>query len=1363
MNLNKKRAYVAFALMAMVALSVSADGRNHYLNKLRQASGWSFYTDAGVGVPINTVLADKGCDVTTVDLANDNVGLSHEFDFNSWTVASTNVLTGSTGPWLDSNGSVRLRAGGLAIDANNKLSIGGKTDKVRVTLAESQTWSGPSSGTVFGYIALGLANPFGNYGLGRIVAENDMVWTLDGRIKVSFTASNDLSNVDIVVNPKARIILMSQLGNAYFFNQFLNAKSLTLKGGDAESADPQLTIGAQNPGSPLGTSYAPAAFDDATVSPNVYLVDGASVTGGTVDYGVSELSVSGGDSTFSGAVTLKKQVAIDVASGASLKFTGSVSADEGAGIALTGSGSLSFSDRLITVPISGDGTIALDPGSGEAVVGGDLSEFTGTIHAKSGAVLIHPDAHLNPGATLTAAEGAVCRVLTSGDFGDYSVDGKSFFRSSDGISHQFLYMDGFSGNVGFPSRTSFRETPDAEQSGSWVNGSVLAMDRRFGGGLEVDINAVFGGMLVTPDAEFAGTDYFDTHRRHMVIGERGFEFQRSGGATICFFCSGKLCLDGSQTWKGPAAETLSGSPARLNVGGNWNFYYPTGSMTPLEDGLELALAGDLEVHLYYPTNDMSTANVTVKSPAKLILEYPGAVSAYADKSGRLNAAQLTLDGANAAFNLGKNTEISSETVAGRFVLKDGAAFSSTGKTWSDVTLASAGTGGSISGSYVLQCETLNLDPGTGSTLDITGATFGRGSSVGVSATGAGTLKLSFDNLAMFGGPIEIDGPAIEISGSGTWTASLADASGLTIASSGTTYVTADALDGFSAGEIFVTSGVLLLDSVASLPTGCKVVTSGTGALALVDSTGFDADLYMGGTKAVASDLLIVTDEAVENETVSVADGQTLHVFGSGLKASSSVALAANSSIVFHRSATVASPVAVNGASKISTDADAQGVFSGAVTVSGGVCDLWADGGIVFEGGVSMTKTLRQRSGLVVFHKKNCSMTAGDGVYMYEGRCVISNCTFSNSNWAHWRLNLAGQTGDVVLEIASGGTLVAGNNGNLFIGGSTDYESRLLINGGTMTHATSDTLSINDSGNGRGVIEFASGTIVSQRRIQVGYKPGTSVGSAKFIWRGGVLKTGGNYPYRYQHLFESKNAQCGIELSIEGPDCVLDLAGFQHADSISNFNAGVSTMTGKPGAKLTVKGKSGVASKLTLANFTPDGMALDLNQTPNADVEIVGAGDALELGWVVPGSGGRVSCVGTSSPLLANYVAPGGVTFENSYVNGDWNSGFSSVTANDLVFWDGSTYLLRPTALGLTPLEIAGSVVASGTVRYAVDKSAATLPAGEGIAVVNAAEGSSGEGTWSAASATLGRRTRIYGDESGLRLDYDKQGALIVVF
>ena len=60
-----------------------------------------------------------------------------------------------------------------------------------------------------------------------------------------------------------------------------------------------------------------------------------------------------------------------------------------------------------------------------------------------------------------------------------------------------------------------------------------------------------------------------------------------------------------------------------------------------------------------------------------------------------------------------------------------------------------------------------------------------------------------------------------------------------------------ALSGYAAPEIAVTSGTLVLDSVAALPQGCKVVTSGTGALMLVDPTGFDADTHMGGTQNLA--------------------------------------------------------------------------------------------------------------------------------------------------------------------------------------------------------------------------------------------------------------------------------------------------------------------------------------------------------------------------------------------------------------------------------------------------------------------------------------------------------------------------------
>ena len=149
----------------------------------------------------------------------------------------------------------------------------------------------------------------------------------------------------------------------------------------------------------------------------------------------------------------------------------------------------------------------------------------------------------------------------------------------------------------------------------------------------------------------------------------------------------------------------------------------------------------------------------------------------------------------------------------------------------------------------------------------------------------------------------------------------------------------------------------------------------------------------------------------------------------------------------------------------------------------------------------------------------------------------------------------------------------------------------------MEHSTYDTVRINENGNGNGIIEFAAGKIVSQRRIIVGFNPGVSTGSARFVWRGGTWETGGSYPYRYHHLFEGKSAACGLEFSIEGPDCVLDLGKFLYPDGITNFNTaasaawaptgvatGKSCKIGKPFSKTTSATASGRSRGKTSPDF-----------------------------------------------------------------------------------------------------------------------------------------------------------------------------------
>ncbi|MBR2982403.1 MAG: hypothetical protein IKC80_04145, partial [Kiritimatiellae bacterium] len=622
--------------------------------------------------------------------------------------------------------------------------------------------------------------------------------------------------------------------------------------------------------------------------------------------------------------------------------------------------------------------------------------------------------------------------------------------------------------------------------------------------------------------------------------------------------------------------------------------------------------------------------------------------------------------------------------------KNGACLTATKEAvWKETVLvAAAGSGGGLSGTFILQDETLSVEAEEGSVLDLTGAAFRPAPRVnaGISAKGPGTVRVSFDNLSLLDGGFAADGASLEVVGSGHWTNSLEKATGFSVSSEGgPVSVSAAALAGYRGEELRVTKGTLVLDSVASLPQGCKVVTAADGKLVLLDATGFDADVHMGGSKNCGMDPYIVTEAPRENETIALDDGAQLHVFGSGLKASSSITMGRNAAVRFYRPAVVSSPITVTGAVKIVTlDGSGESSIAGKVAGKGKV-NVSAPGGLVLSGGATFGGHFTQEKGKVVF----CggSVEFNSFVTILEGHLLMTNCYVKSLNNT-WAMDSENQTGDVLCEVASGATWSIGNNSVPSIGGHKDFESRILISGGTMSHLTYDTIQMNSGGTGKAVFEFASGVLNSERRIIVGRNAEQTDGYAKFIWRGGTWKTHGNqgYRYKYRYLFQGKNAtgNGGLEFSIEGPDCVLDLGMFEYPECISNFlNLASSKMTGKTGARLKIKGKQGVVSKFVLLDFEPNGMELDLNGMPRSNVEVVGNGSPVHLTWVTPGTNGMVNCSGTPSPLLASYVVPEGGTFENAFTQG-WNSGFLSQTDTNLTFSADAAYLLRPTAAGIAP-------------------------------------------------------------------------------
>ena len=483
-----------YACLAVALAAVASSGRTVYhVNCAGSNNYWYYYDENGVSKTGAQVASDKGeYDIWISRMSSGNRAYSATLSPYMFRIDGTNVTTSMTGPWCDGGGVMTIGAGGVTMGANNMIRFGNKSSGnpfVRFKLAESQTWSGPASGTVWSEFAIGCREDYyGYYWQTCAQALKDLTWTLDGRIKVILTATNDLSNVDVVVNPMARLILVEKYSNQTFGGA-LGAKTLTLKGGDAGSTIPALTIGGKaNPSTTaVGSTTSPVAFSDITVAPKVYLQDGAAVEGGNVEYSVGELFVSGGDSTFSGNVAVKKNVVIDVASGASITFSGAVTSDDGAAIDATGQGTIAFTASTLDAALTGGGAISFSPTSGECVLRGDLSAFTGTVYVASGSLLIHPRAIVNPAATFTAAAGASYKNIEDSELGaDCLLDGRDYYRDLNGEPHPYLYTKSVTSNANWPASGFFYYiSPDGVTTNwvNWADGSVVCFEHRLSAGL----------------------------------------------------------------------------------------------------------------------------------------------------------------------------------------------------------------------------------------------------------------------------------------------------------------------------------------------------------------------------------------------------------------------------------------------------------------------------------------------------------------------------------------------------------------------------------------------------------------------------------------------------------------------------------------------------------------------------------------------------------------------------------------------------------------------------------------------------------------------------------------------------------------
>ena len=589
---------------------------------------------------------------------------------------------------------------------------------------------------------------------------------------------------------------------------------------------------------------------------------------------------------------------------------------------------------------------------------------------------------------------------------------------------------------------------------------------------------------------------------------------------------------------------------------------------------------------------------------------------------------------------------------------------------------------------------------------------------------------------------------------------------------GTLYVEPALSSGFS--SVKVGSGRLILKDASSIPATTVVETSGSGALALVNATGFDPETRMAGTKNltdIASDL-VITDTA-RTDAVAVGNGQTLLVYGDGLGEEASVSLAAGATLKFMASATIAGPVnAAAGTTTIRAAAGAFGTIAGKFTQSGTTAttiNLYSEGLINFIGGgeisngpgSSNTPAFCVRTGEVQITNK--AFSVGCSMDLYSGRLRIADGGSWTPFATYCPVNLnKSQTGDVCLEVGKGGLVRLGNNCHYYIGSNaqTTYASKLFINGGTVRRDGADHFSLR----GCGVVEIDNGgTLATSRLIEVG----STTGAAKVILGNGAWT--GNNEWAGNNDYTSLFAQ---ESGVGASTCAVSLAGDFTVDishytnqNIANDAGGVSNWSVGPGARLHVVGHGANTKKLKFVNFAGEGLALDLNATSNTDVVFDNVPETVTVGFVLPGkTSSRIQATTTEPDLHVGYVVPNGQTYElgTTAVNLT-TTGFNSVTrTDDLTLDAGSTVVIPWNGAG-SPYVLDGSLRLpdeTATVNYKLKRNA---PVGkqDGTVILNANE-IVGNPSWVCVGGAQADRATLAVEGDSLVFGYDPPGVVLIV-
>lgn len=773
---------------------------------------------------------------------------------------------------------------------------------------------------------------------------------------------------------------------------------------------------------------------------------------------------------------------------------------------------------------------------------------------------------------------------------------------------EYLYLNLTGGGNNF-SWTDASGNPATWSAGNWAVWTHTPNDNT-----SPNLGLDMYGMVFSTDALCKG---FWLDAGWYKIGAGGVTFEKQG-----YFTYGKsdgsqnVTLTADQEWKGTQSGTGRSS---VSLGCFWYGSYYNTSPAAAASVADWKISGLLDVWIGGKcSSNFSGIRVTVESPARLALvQKYTKYGTWLYPAARLGAKRLVLKGDGWPLLTGSTSHFSSAvevvhgvreltpvTVASEIELADGADLELEDGCFAIPTAAVSGTGATesvVTGTFSnnLACTSLQFSDGATLFLDAAISDGAAGSSA-IAATGDGVLKIAIDKYAATGAITLGEDTELALVGNAEYGRSIVGGAGLSVDPGDGVefYLSGEQLSGFTGSRLTVRSGTLILDSASVLPPDCSVVEAG-GTVVYADAPG----------------ALVVGNAVRSDAELTVGEGQTLTVYGSGLTDATSLKVKDGGRVLFRRSATISSPVTVTGTAAVfeSADAGVAGRVVGPIVTSvdirligSGVLEL--AGGATFSNDASLLAgegTARLSGGEFRFDRGklfvgslNARVEGGSWVGDWCRRLVVGDgATVSFGYYDGASRNVievypvpdgSAYRREAVLEIAAGGSVLMPGNADAYLGNNQNIGT-IHLNGGRLKTGSYGYiyLGAGDYATGRlildsGILDLDAPLVRAKARTAQSY----------VTWNGGTIRIGSTWTRGEDCLFVARGSVADgttLRTSVEvaGEDCVIDLAGCPSPSIVNmpaKFEAAFNEWWGH--GRLTVKG----GGELVMQSFM-DGIRL----------------------------------------------------------------------------------------------------------------------------------------------------------------------------